>query len=430
MKTFNTGSWTIALPVTIILMTLGMITGSHQFFAAGIIPIVFVLASSLTSVPDPGSITLDREVETEAPGPGQSVDITVTITNTGGTTITDCRVVDAVPSELAVHQGAPRTSVSLTPGASASFTYTVTARRGEHWFGDADVEVRSLFADKVRQETQPVSGDDKILCKAEVASLPLQDKTVERVGNVITDTPGSGVEFHSLREYHPSDPRKRIEWHHLAKTGNLTTKNFREERAAKVILLVDARRVSDVRARDGDPTGIEMSRYAARQAYDAILASRHEPGLGILGIDPTEIRHGSAKQPFPYLPPGRSKKRQQKVKESLAGIEDAPKEGMEDIASSLVSVLPPAAQIVLFTPLLDDTILDALTVLDSYGFPVTVVSPDVTRDDDPFNQLTAIERDIRIKRARRVVPLIDWDIEYPLARQIANTVTMIEGDGR
>lgn len=427
MESFNTGSWTLALPMTAILIGIGMLTGSHSFFAAAIIPIIFLLATSLSSVPSTESVTVNRDIETEAPSPGQSVDVTVTVTNTGERTVTDIRIVDAVPAELAVVEGAPRAALSLTPGSSESFTYTVTAQRGDHRFGDADIEFRALFADKVRQDAVSVEGDDKITCKAEVGALPLQDETVERVGNVITDNPGSGVEFHSLRDYQSSDPRKRIEWRHMAKTGELATKNYREEQAATIILLVDARRVSDVRARDGDPTGIEMATYAARRAYEAVLRSRHEPGLAILGVDPTEMRHGSDHQPIQYIRPGRSRKRQQKVKDSFAAIEHANKENMEDIASKLVSTLPPASQVVLFSPLLDDEIVDTLTVLDSYGVPVTVVSPDITMDTDPFNRLATLERELRVKRARRVVPVIDWNIEYPLATQVSTTAQFFSG---
>ena len=427
MATQNTGSWTIALPITAVLIVIGMTTGSNSFFAAAIIPIMFMLVASLSSVPSTDSITVEREIETEAPSPGNPVEVQVTVKNTGNRTITDCRVVDAVPSELAVMDGSPRAAFALTPGAESTFSYTVTARRGDHRFGDTDVEVRSLFADKVRRDTVAVRGDDTITSKADLEAMPLQDKTVDRVGNVITDNPGGGVEFHSLREYHSSDPRKRIEWRHLAKTGTLATKNFREERAATIILLVDARPVADTRARDGDPTGIDMCTYAARRAYDVVLASRHKPGLAVLGVSPTTIRHGSEQHQIPYIAPNRSRKAQQKVKETLQAIDTVEKESVEDIAATLVSTLPPAAQIVLFSPLLDDAIVDALTVLDSYGFPVTVISPDITRDDDPFNRLEAMRRDLRVKQAQRVVPLVDWDISYPLAGQLANTMKIIGG---
>jgi uncharacterized protein (DUF58 family) len=50
---------------------------------------------------------------------------------------------------------------------------------------------------------------------------------------------GKGLEFERLREYVPGDEAKMIDWNSLARTGDLYTKIFKEERMLDVVFVVD-----------------------------------------------------------------------------------------------------------------------------------------------------------------------------------------------
>jgi uncharacterized protein (DUF58 family) len=50
---------------------------------------------------------------------------------------------------------------------------------------------------------------------------------------------GKGLEFERLREYVPGDEAKMIDWNSLARTGDLYTKVFKEERMLDVVFVVD-----------------------------------------------------------------------------------------------------------------------------------------------------------------------------------------------
>lgn len=50
---------------------------------------------------------------------------------------------------------------------------------------------------------------------------------------------GKGMEFERLREYVPGDEAKMIDWNSVARTGDLYTKIYKEERMLDVIFLVD-----------------------------------------------------------------------------------------------------------------------------------------------------------------------------------------------
>ena len=50
---------------------------------------------------------------------------------------------------------------------------------------------------------------------------------------------GRGMEFEEVREYHPGDDVRSIDWNVTARTGNPHVKVFREERELTVVLLAD-----------------------------------------------------------------------------------------------------------------------------------------------------------------------------------------------
>jgi len=51
---------------------------------------------------------------------------------------------------------------------------------------------------------------------------------------------GHGMEFEEVREYHPGDDIRSIDWNVTARTGNPHIKIFREERELSVVFLVDS----------------------------------------------------------------------------------------------------------------------------------------------------------------------------------------------
>jgi len=418
-------SWRLAAPLSIVLAALGILTGFIEFFVAALIPVMMVLVGYLGRTPDPDQVQLERDIEDTAPSPGQEVTVTLTVHNTGSTTYTDLRVIDAVPDDLKVANGSPRASVAVPPGSDRTITYTVVARRGSHVFGGVSLEDRGGGRDAVITETV-ATGDDQIACTTELEELLLRDATEQQVGDIVTDSGGSGIEFHSLRDYRSTDPPSRVEWKHLAKTGELATTNFREERVGDIVLVVDARPVADRKAEEGHPTGVALSSYAAKRAYTNIVKSRHRVGLVVLGVDPAELDVTSDSTQLPYIRPGTSTTTRHTIEEMLREVQKVDSTGVDaELRSTLYRILPPDSQVLLFTPLLDDGLPDAVTVLDRHGHPSTVVSPDITYGDTPGARLEGVRRDLRMTALRGVAPVIDWDITRPMAIQVSEALRRI-----
>lgn len=424
MNKTSYGSWKLTAPLAVILAFTGLLTGFVEFFVAAIIPSIMLMISYLSRTPSPENLEIEREIENEAPSPGQEVEIKLKVRNTGDKTFTDLRVVDNVPEELKVSNGSPRASVAVAPGSEKELSYKVIARRGSHVFRKVKVEVRGGGREAVIKDVE-AEGDDQIECKTELQEIILRDKTEEQVGDIVTSRGGSGIEFHSLRDYKNSDPLSRVEWKHLAKTGSLATKNFREEKSGDIVLVIDAREVSNRKAEKGHPTGTDLSAYAAKRAYKALLKSRHKPGIAVLGVDNSELSVTTDSALIPYIKPGRSREKRRKVEKVLKEVQKADKNNEVDLKSKLYKLLPPNAQIVFFTPLLDDQITSALKILDRHGYPSILVSPDITYADSPASRLEKIRRDLRLKQVRSFAPVVDWNIQQPMSIQVSKALKRI-----
>lgn len=408
----ETGRWRGVTVVALLAGALGILFSRPALVLSAALGVVFAAYARAGGAPDP-DVTVERTLSESNPDPGDEVRVTLTVRNAGESVLPDLRIVDGVPSGLEVIDGSPRTATALRPGKAATFAYVVEAERGAHEF-DAVTVLSRGFAGAVERERRVVSATT-LSCEPRLAEgqpVPLRTQTTGYTGRVATDTGGAGTEFHSVREYRPGDPLNRVDWRRLARTGEFATVEFRQERAATVVLLVDTREEAYVAPPDGD-SAVERSVAAAGEAFTSLLSTGDRVGLASFGP-------GSC-----WLAPSTGSDHRARARE-LLGTGDAfgPTPADEPFFASielrkLRRRLPADAQLVVFTPLCDDYVASVVRRLDAYGHPVTVVSPDPTGDATPGAQLARVERDLRLSGLRRAgIRVIDWG-EEPLATAFA-----------
>jgi uncharacterized repeat protein (TIGR01451 family) len=418
--------WRITTAATTTLVALGVASGRPAYLLAGVVPLAYVAMVNATGVSE-AAVAVERAVDPAEPTPGEAVSVTLTVENAGASVLADCRVVDGVPPNLAVVEGSPRAAVGLQPGESRSFEYAVVARRGSHEFDAPRVRARSLTGADAYTGVADQDGDAELRCELPLEDVPLRDETVEFFGRVQTDTPGSGLEFHSTREYRPGDRLTRINWRRYAETGEMTTVEFRESRSATVVLVVDARPAADVATGPGQPSAVEHALYAAERAVGPLREAGNRVGVTALGptvgwADPTGTRAaerrvqdvaaaveadgGAASADGGTLGDGRDP-------EADPGDGRDPETDPGDgaaAARALCRTLPGEAQVVLLSPLVDDAPVDATRVFGAYGHPVTVLSPDPTGGDTAGQRLAGVRRRARLVECREVGGrVVDWD---------------------
>ena len=407
MTVRRTGRWRGVVAVALFAAAVGVLAKRPDVLLAGAVGVGFALYPHVVSTP-PVDVSLDRRVSEGTPAPGEDVEVTVTLTNDGDRTLWDFRVVDGVPGMLPVTDGTARHAALLRPGASTTFAYTVEAAAGTHAFEPATVLVRDP-AGATEVETT-VAAETRIECAAAVPDVPLRRQTDHLPGDIVTEAGGSGIEFHGVRDYRPGDALSRIDWRRYARSGDLVTVEFAEERSASVVLLVDARAPAYC-GREDEPHAVARCVEAASGLAPAVADSRNRVGVAVVGRE------------FGWLPPGAGADHVMRARRLLATHPacaprppgDPDPAGAEAAFDELRTRIGRDSQVILCSPLADDAAETMASRLAADGHAVTVLAPDVTAGETAGERLAALERENRVAHLRAAdVAVVDWSTDEPL----------------
>lgn len=396
----RTGRWRGIAAVALFVGGVGVLATRPALLLVGVVGTVYAAYPGLTAAPNP-RLDLDRELETVTPDHGAPVEVTVTVENVGQQILADLRLVDGVPPRLTVIDGSPRHAAVLEPGGSTSFTYTIEAEYGHHQFEPATVLARDVAGASEVETT--VAQETTVECEELVPEVPLRNQTRQLAGRIVTDEGGSGTEFHRTREYRHGDPLNRIDWKRHARTGELATIEFREERAAAVVLLVDAREAA-YRAPEGDPHAVAHSRSAARGLITTLGESRDMVGLAAIGRE------------LCWVPPGAGRDHLDHARRVLAShptfAASVPDDSVGDPDEQVAELrrhIQRDTQVLVLSPLTDEFIARTALEFEADGHAVSVISPDVTDAETPGGRLALVERNARTQTLREAgIRVIDW----------------------
>ncbi|WP_232687318.1 DUF58 domain-containing protein [Halobacterium zhouii] len=410
MATSETNRWRGVTALSLFAAAAGAATSRPAALLLAVLGVGYAAYGQLFRPPE-ATIDVERTIHADDPQPGDEVEVTLALTNQGSF-VPDLRVTDGVPESLEVVEGSPRTATSLRPGKRAAVTYTVEMRRGEHTFEGVDVVARDLSG---AYETETTLSTASVVASIPplptLESFPLRSQTVQRVGRVPTSTGGTGVEFHATREYRSGDPLSRVDWNRLARTGELSTVQYREERAATVVVVVDTRAEAHVADDDGEDA-VEHAVTAAGGATSALLDSGDRVGLVSFGPH------------WAWLAPDLGREHRVRVEDTLArhrgfAALDPDRRFLGALVfRRLQKHLSADAQVVFCTPLVDDDAVEYARRLEAGGNPVTVVSPNATGTETLGQQVARIERATRLRSLRKSgIRVVDWspDDSLPLA---------------
>ncbi len=411
MTVRETHRWYGVAAVAFLAAGAGVLASRPAVLLAAVVGVAFA-AYARSAAPPAVDLRVERELSRDEARPGDDVEVTLRVTNEGPT-LPDLRLVDGVPPALEVTGGSPRLGTALRAGRAAEFRYTVAARRGVHGFGPVTVAARDASGAVEREAT--VAVETVLTCVPPLApsqlSVPLRAQTAQYTGPVTTDVGGSGVEFFATREYRPGDPMTRVDWNRVARTGELSTVEYRVERSATVVLVLDARREAYL---GGVDHALEEGVDAGRELASSLLGAGHRVGVAAIGAADC------------WLAPDAGEAHAAAV-ERLLGTHPAlpptPPEGPVIVAQRVRELrrrLPASAQVLVVSPLTDDYVATLVARLEAAGHAATVVSPDPTAGDTPGRRLARVERRARVDRLRGAhVPVADWDPDQPLAGPIA-----------
>ncbi len=378
---------------------------------------VGMLAVHQLSTPHNPELTIERTLTPEAPEAGETVEVETKITNTGEQRLPDCRFVDLVPDEIRVTSESPRLATTVRSGESCTIEYEIAASSGNHQF-DGVYAVISDITGTYEHEYE-LAARQSLVCRHDPRPLQvpvLRSLTTPYAGRLATENSGEGLEFYAVREYRNGDPLKRIDWNQYASSRELATLQFRTERSAEVVVVVDVRSEAYTRSKKEDRNAAARGIEAASRLLVTLLDADHRVGVATLGPD------------F-WLPPSDSSTHRRRALDALS---------MEEVFSAtpptdefpirlrtvqLLQRLSETTQIVICTPLIDDMVEVPIQMLESAGHEVTVLSPDPTRMESRDGVVATLGRRQRISRIHGYgVPVIDWGLDQRLDVAVARTM--------
>ncbi len=414
--TRETHHWRGIAALGVATLAVGVLTETPSLVLASTAGAGYAAYARLGRAPDP-TLTVERTLSETEPDPGEDVTVTLTVRNEGKEPVSDCRIVDGVPADVAVVSGTPRGGVVLPPGATTHIEYAVRARRGVHEFEPAWVCLRPVS--ETVERIDRVGSTTKIVCRPRLDSppdAPGRQRTTRFTGQVRTATGGRGLAFHSVREYRRGDSPTRIDWKRLARSGELATVTYTEERAGRLVVAVDTREAVRVASASGEPTAKDRGVSAAGDLFAAFTAEADTVGLVAVGAELCWLQAHEASIP--------------RVRELLTrhpAFGSGPSGGswyLGDWLDEFRRRFQRPAHVVFCSPLCDSGSATLTRYLVSYGYPVTVVSPDPTTARTLGERIARLERAVRLGTLRDAgVHTVDWKRDEPLAAALARAET-------
>ncbi len=394
--------WQGATVGSLLLIGLGIVFGFETMVLIALVAICVVVLVELSPGPT-AAYSVERTLSTDRPTPGTPVTVTLTIENESARMLSDLRIIEDIPADVTVVSGTPSFATSVPPGGQTTHTYEFIAPRGTFAFGDLTVRQRNLAATIGRVDAVTPSGTIEFTCETLIDQLPLRRETIQYFGETATNDGGSGLEFHSVREYRPGDPIGRIDWNQYARSGTLSTVDYRVEQSVSVVFLIDDRIGGHVEAIGGGPNSFDLTLYAASKGIAASLERGNRTGVATVAGE--------------WVDPGADEYTQSQINDVIEETRTVATDGGVD---ELLAMIPSNGQIVVCSPLVDDGIVDLIQQCDSNGIATSVVSPDMTTglavdELTVGNRLAGVRRQGRIATIRRLqIPVADWNLREPV----------------
>lgn len=385
-------------------LVLAVITRRPEF--AGLAaPAVLLLAT--LHARRPGRLTVRVAVADSRLVEGLNSAVRVRITGQGGfdaeVTIEPGDSVEVGPPVVVAARAAPGHDASdpetqQAAPASAVLPFRVM-RWGQRQLGIVNIVLRDRYR---LTEGWVQVGLPWISCRpqpAQLASSIVLSRLPSRLGEHASRATGEGGEFAGVRQFVPGDRQRRINWAATTRLGTLHLSTFAAERTQNLVVIADT--TTDV----GEPGSSSLD-YVLRGSAGVItryLGARDRVGLIIYAGQ------------LSWVAPGQGQRHYQRLLDLLVwspiGTERA-----AELTRLPRAALPPGALIVVFSPLIDPRIVEALRDLRERGFGVIVVdvlNSEPRHDRSRLSSLTGrlwrLEQEaIRFSLTQIGIPVVHW----------------------
>lgn len=288
---------------------------------------------------------------------GEGLVVTVRLRNDGS---------DAVQVELApvrsrylVLDPTGVVAIHLPAGAENQIAFAASPHRwGAHSVGPLVVRARDRLG--------VTTWEGRLGCRVDLRVFPREQRLRELVvplrtqpflGTHVARARGDGIEFADIRPFQTGDRTRQINWRATARRGTPQVNQRHPEHASDVVLLLD----TFAEARDLAGGTLDAAVRAAAALARGHLGRRDRVGL----VDFGGTLH--------WLEPAFGTTQLYRIVDALLASDIAFSYAWRDVDSIPLRVLPPGAQVLAISPLLDKRSIAVVTDLRRRGCDLTVI---------------------------------------------------------
>lgn len=187
----------------------------------------------------PLKLQAQRHVDSSlAQGVWHDIEIKLTSTHSAPLIL---EIFDHLPADFKFRH-LPR-KTTLPPNQVVTIRYPAQPQqRGEKWFQQIQLRQQSPFGFFQRNHLIGNSSPCRVYPDFSAVSqyaLLAQAHHSGQLGIIKKRRRGEGQDFHQLREYHPGDPLRQIDWNASARLRKLISREYQDERDQEIIFLID-----------------------------------------------------------------------------------------------------------------------------------------------------------------------------------------------
>ncbi|HEX7556804.1 MAG TPA: DUF58 domain-containing protein, partial [Leptolinea sp.] len=393
---------TLSIGLLIFILLIAALSTGNGDIAWMLLPFLVYLGLGILQAPSVEKLNLSaaRNLELNRSNGSISVVMNLSIRNQAMQTVY-LSIHETAQEGMQILDGELNRKLALRAGESVEMKYTFTALRGNFVWDSIQVVASDPFGLIETKMALPASAAIQIYPQfKKFKSIPFRPhSTLHSPGSIPARLGGSGTDFFGIREYHPGDPLRSLDWRLTARhPRKFFTKELEQEEIAEIGLILDARNGTNLCI--GKESLFESSLGAAASLAEMFLHQGHRVSLLVFG------------ERMQNVFPGYGKIQLQRIMGCLSRT----KVGRENRTSSNLNYLPirlfPSRALIIIISSLTSSDRSIFLRLRAFGYQVLLISPNAldfaipTLAQDLPHRLairaTRLERSLQLKDIARL----------------------------
>jgi uncharacterized protein (DUF58 family) len=380
------------------------------------IPFLVYLGTGILFTPGDIHLLASRALSSSRSNENEPIKMHITIGN-NGSTIQRLQLSEPAQPDMFIVDGSLQQRFTISENEKVELFYTFKVPRGRYTWPTIKLIASDPFGLYLTTLRLPAEGSTFVLPE-QLALQRIQfhpRPTIRTTGPYLSRMAGTGIDFWGVREYHPGDSLRLINWRKTARyPQSFFSKEFEREEMADIGLLLDARAVTNQYF--GSEYYLEHSINATATLAKYFLSAGNRVSMLLLSDH------------LAHIFPGYGKRQLDRILDQLAGCRLGERVTFETLKYLSGRLFPNHSVIVIISPLRSE---DFATIVRLHlkGYQLLLLSPSPAKSflmdhsKSPLDSIAIrasnLERAILLRRFQKMgIQVINWNVDQPLIQTI------------